>query len=158
MDDDPASTHARDKEALETLADELLELEGDRDLKRVILESYGTAPNPETYYYDRRDAARSLEAVIKEIDDKKHQKRRLEQRIQAAKSAQRQAARDSASGEDGNMWEARNRWGTDKSSASLRSTRSRLRYALSNIASSVRFPAKAGIDLAGPTLIPATLI
>ncbi|WDK17684.1 hypothetical protein CGRA01v4_08967 [Colletotrichum graminicola] len=112
MDDDSASTLARDKEALKTLADELLELEGDRDLKRVIVESYETAPNRESYYYERRDAVRDLEAVINQIEDKKRQKRHLEQRIQAARSAQRQATRDAAAGEDGNMWEARNRWGT----------------------------------------------
>ncbi|KAK1985892.1 hypothetical protein LZ30DRAFT_583149 [Colletotrichum cereale] len=112
MDDDPVSTHARDKEALETLADELLELEGDRDLKQVIVESYETAPNPETYYNERRNAVRELEAVNRTIEDKKRQKRSLEQQIQAAGSAQRQSARDAASGEDGNMWEARNRWGT----------------------------------------------
>ncbi|GKT50773.1 uncharacterized protein ColSpa_10954 [Colletotrichum spaethianum] len=112
MDDDPASPHLRDKEALATLADELLELEGDRDLKHVIVESYETAPNPEDYSNERRNAVRDLEAVNKTIEDKRRQKRRLEQRIQAARNAERQSARDAASGEDRNMWEARNRWGT----------------------------------------------
>ncbi|KAK1992150.1 hypothetical protein LX36DRAFT_588986 [Colletotrichum falcatum] len=112
MDDDPSTTYARDKEALKTLADDLLELEGDRDLKRVIVESYETAPNREALYYDRRDAVRNLEAVLNDIEDKKRQKRQLELRIQAARSAQRQTTRDSAAGEDANMWEARNRWGT----------------------------------------------
>ncbi|OHW97629.1 hypothetical protein CSPAE12_03682 [Colletotrichum incanum] len=112
MEDDPTSTRTRDKEALEALADELLELEGDRDLKRVIVESYETAPNPEAYSNERKDAVRDLEAVNKTIEDKKRQKRCLEQRIQAARTAERQSARDAAFGEDRNMWEARNRWGT----------------------------------------------
>ncbi|KAJ0160465.1 putative ATP-dependent helicase C23E6.02 [Colletotrichum tanaceti] len=112
MDDDPATSHARDKEALRSLADELLELEADRDLQQVIIESYETAPNPEVYSNDRKGAVRTLEAVKKTIADKNLQKRRLEQRIHAARSADRQTARDAASGEDRNMWEARNRWGT----------------------------------------------
>ncbi|CCF35555.1 hypothetical protein CH063_07310 [Colletotrichum higginsianum] len=112
MDDDPATSHARDKEALRSLADELLELEADRDLQQVIVESYETAPNPDAYSNDKKGAVRTLEAVKKTIDDKKLQKRRLEQRIHAARSADRQTARDVASGEDRNMWEARNRWGT----------------------------------------------
>ncbi|GKT62281.1 SWI/SNF family DNA-dependent ATPase [Colletotrichum tofieldiae] len=111
MEDDPTSTRTRDEEALKALADELLELEGDRDLQRVIVESFETAPNPEAYSNEKSGAVRDLEAVNKTIEDKKHQKRRLEQRIQAARTAERHSVRDAAFGEDSNMWEARNRWG-----------------------------------------------
>ncbi|KAI3546212.1 SNF2 family domain-containing protein [Colletotrichum abscissum] len=106
MDDDPAATQARDKEALRNLANELLDLEGERDFRQAIAESLADG-NPRDY----EKALREYESAAKTIDSKTLEKQRLEQRIRAAKNSARQSTRDATFGEDANMRAARDRWG-----------------------------------------------
>ncbi|KAK1446209.1 hypothetical protein CMEL01_10452 [Colletotrichum melonis] len=106
MDDDPAATQARDKEALRNLANELLDLEGERDFRQAIAESLADG-NPRDY----EKALREYDSAAKTIDSKTLEKQRLEQRIRAAKNSARQSTRDATFGEDANMRAARDRWG-----------------------------------------------
>ncbi|OHE96620.1 SNF2 family domain-containing protein [Colletotrichum orchidophilum] len=106
MDDDPAATQARDKEALRTLASELLDLEGERDFRQAIAESLADG-NPRDY----ENALREYESAAKTIANKTLEKQRLEQRIRAARNSARLSTRDATFGEDANMRAARDRWG-----------------------------------------------
>lgn len=106
MDDDPAATQARDKEALRNLANELLDLEGERDFRQAIAESLADG-NPRDY----EKALREYDSAAKTIESKTLEKQRLEQRIRAAKNSARQSTRDATFGEDANMRAARDRWG-----------------------------------------------
>ncbi|OLN85714.1 hypothetical protein CCHL11_07766 [Colletotrichum chlorophyti] len=98
MDDDPANTIDRDRQGVKLLADEILEIQAEIDFQQVIVESYDTAPgNPRRYSEDKKQAVRQLEASKKHIEEKKDEKRRLEERMRTVRKPARNTA-SSASG------------------------------------------------------------
>ncbi|KAL0937742.1 swi snf family dna-dependent atpase [Colletotrichum truncatum] len=102
------SAGVSDREALRAVANELLDLESERDYKQAVAQSYDTAPgNPQAYSESKKETLKEYKALLKKIDEKKQQKQALEQRVRAAKNERNHSSTATTSG-DMNLWSPNN--------------------------------------------------
>ncbi|KAF9871544.1 hypothetical protein CkaCkLH20_10955 [Colletotrichum karsti] len=93
-----------DRKALQKHAEELLELENERDLAQAILESLEDDQlDAQAYREQKKQSQDELRAAQKKVEDKKRQKQQLEYRIRANKDARKSSNGKGTSASGGNM-------------------------------------------------------